>query len=146
MKIFAFFAACLFLAGELFAAGDPADILGLTLKEAYGRFGVPEEVMPVRGDDPRQDDVVFRYAGGVSLFWYRGRVWQVRLDAAFPGSVRGLVVGSSRNDVVAALGQPFHAEEDWLLYHFAGNGFPVRLRLFFSGDRLDDAYLYRGDF
>lgn len=138
-------AAALFLAaaGSLAAQAIP---LGLTLGEAFERFGVPEDVTVVRGDEPSQDDVVFRYRDGLSLFWYRGRVWQVRFDSGYPGSIRGISMGASRSEIAAVLGKPFYAEDDWMLYHFAGNGYPIRLRLFFSGEGLHDAYLYRGDY
>jgi hypothetical protein len=118
----------------------------MTLNEAFERFGVPAEVRSVRGDEPWQDDVVFRYDHGMSLFWFRQRVWQVRFDKGFTGSFLDLSLGASRARTVELLGHPFYSEGDWLLYHFAGDGFPVRLRLFFGDGGLEDAYLYRGDF
>jgi hypothetical protein len=118
----------------------------MTLAEAYERFGIPVEVQSVRGDAPWQDDVVFRYEEGLSLFWFRQRVWQVRFDRRFQGSFLELTLGASRSRTIELLGEPFYAEADWILYNFAGDGFPVRLRLFFGENGLEDAYLYRGDF
>lgn len=128
------------------AVRDYAGLLGLDLVRAFERFGVPAEVSAVRGEEAWQDDVVFRYETGLSLFWYRGRVWQVRFEAGFGGSFTGFSMGARRHLVTAALGEPLHAADDWVLYQFAGDGYPLRLRLFFGEAGLEDAYLYRGDF
>jgi hypothetical protein len=125
---------------------DYSSLLGMSLAEAFETFGLPRQVSPVRGEEPWQDDVVFEYENGLSLFWYRDRVWQVRFGPGFRGSFSRFIMGSSRQDVLSALGEPLHREDDWFLYHFAGQGYPLRLRLFFGEEGLEDAYLYRGDF
>jgi hypothetical protein len=120
--------------------------LGLSLAEAFETFGLPRQVSSVRGEEPWQDDVVFEYEDDVSLFWYRDRVWQIRFGPGFRGKFSNFIMGSSRQDVLSALGEPLRKEDDWFLYHFAGQGYPLRLRLFFGEGGLEDAYLYRGDF
>jgi hypothetical protein len=121
-------------------------LLGTNLEEAFESFGVPQRVFSARGEEPWQDDVVFEYGEGFSLFWYRDRVWQLRFGPGFPARFSDIRMGSSLEDIAAALGEPFYAEEHWLLYHFAGEGYPVRLRLFFGDTGLEDIYIYRGDF
>jgi hypothetical protein len=121
-------------------------LLGTSLEEAFRSFGVPQKVSATRGEEPWQDDVVFEYGEGLSLFWYRDRVWQLRFGSDFPARFSDIHMGASREDITAALGAPFHAEDDWLLYHFAGQGCPVRMRLFFGDKGLEDIYIYRSDF
>ena len=121
-------------------------VLGTSLDEAFRSFGVPRKVYSARGDASWQDDVVFEYAEGFSLFWYKDRVWQLRFGPEFRLKFRDAGPGSSREEIEALMGKPFHAEDDWMLYHFAGQGFPLRLRLFFGEKGLEDIYIYRGDF
>ncbi len=125
---------------------DPETLLGLTLEESFKRFGPPHQVGVVRGSEPWQDDVLFIYPQGVSLFWFQDRVWQVRLSAPFPGKVRGIQIGDSRDQVSEILGPPYYAERDWILYHFEGASYPIRLRIFFREGWVEDLYVYRGDF
>jgi hypothetical protein len=126
--------------------GNAAALLGLDLKTVFERFGVPSGVTTVRGEAPWQDDVVFVYPEGLSLFFFQDRVWQVRLDRNFPEALLGLSMGVPRGRVEELFGPPFGAEEDWILYHFAGGAFPVRVRFFFDARGLEDVYVYRGDF
>jgi hypothetical protein len=125
---------------------DPVSLLGLDLKSAMAAFGVPEEVYTVRGEAAWQDDVVFRYKESFHLFWFRNRVWQVRLDRMYPGVLRDLGIGADRQTVLLTLGKPFAEEGDWVLYHYAGNGHPVRVRIFFDQRGIEDVYIYRADF
>ena len=123
-----------------------SSLLGTSLEEAFESFGVPRKVLPMRGEEPWQDDVVFEYDEGFSVFWYKDRVWQLRFGPGFHGNFSDAGMGSSREKLIAALGKPFHIEEDWMLYHLAGKGYPLRLRLFFGKEGLEDIYIYRGDF
>ncbi|MCX7788419.1 MAG: hypothetical protein N2442_12080 [Spirochaetes bacterium] len=125
---------------------EPETLLGMTLEEGFQRFGPPQQVGTVRGTEPWQDDVLFIYSQGVSLFWFQDRVWQIRLSASFPGKVRGIQIGDSRDRVVEILGFPYYTEKDWILYHFEGPSYPIRLRVFFREGLVEDMYLYRGDF
>jgi hypothetical protein len=124
---------------------DLSAIVGLSLGEVIDRFGAPLAVAAFRGPEPWQDDVVFSYDDGLQLFWYRNRVWQVRLDARFGGRIFRLLMGSSRERVLDTMGEPWRQEQDALVYHLEDRGYPVRLRFYFEEDRLVDVYCYRGD-
>ncbi len=130
-----------------FAVDLPA-LVGLTLPEALARFGAPEQVFCARGEESWQDDVVFYYPAHLYLFWYQDRVWQARVDAQHSGDFLAspaLAMGSSREEVLAAMGPPMRELGDSLVYHLEDRGYPVRLRLYFREGRLADAYCYRGD-
>ncbi len=136
-------------------AADPAPsavdlpaLVGLTLPGALQSFGAPEQVYCARGAESWQDDVVFYYPSHLYLFWYQNRVWQARVDAQHSGDFLAspaLAMGSSREEVLAALGAPMRELGDSLVYHLEDRGYPVRLRLYFREGRLADAYCYRGD-
>ena len=125
---------------------EPETLLGMTLEDAFHRFGPPHQVGVVRGSEPWQDDVLFIYPQGINLFWFQDRVWQVRLSAPFTGKVRGIQIGDSRDQVSEVLGPPYYTETGWNLYHFEGPSYPIRLRVFFREGLVEDMYLYRGDF
>jgi hypothetical protein len=124
---------------------DLASLVGLSLSEAIERFGAPEEVYVLRGEEPWQDDIGFVYSGGLHLFWYRNRVWQVRLDIRYSGEVYRLRMGATRERVSSTMGSPWREEEAALVYHLEDRGYPLRLRFYFEEDLLVDIYCYRGD-
>jgi hypothetical protein len=124
---------------------DLASLMGLSLAEAIERFGVPEEVYVLRGEEPWQDDVGFVYPGGLHLFWYRNKVWQARLDIRYSGEIYRLRMGATRERVRSLMGAPWREEEAALVYHLEDRGYPVRLRFYFEEDLLVDIYCYRGD-
>ncbi|MDR3200119.1 MAG: hypothetical protein LBT68_01560 [Spirochaetales bacterium] len=121
-------------------------LLGTNLEDAFQSFGVPLRVGAARGEASWQDDVYFEYEGGFFLFWYKDRVWQLRFGPGFDATFSDVGMGSSREEIIAVLGKPLHDEDDWILYHYAGQGYPVRLRLFFGETGLEDIYIFRGDF
>lgn len=123
-----------------------AALLGMTLKEAAAAFGPPEQVFPVRGAKPWEDDVAFYYRDHSYLFWFRDRVWEVRVDRRFGGTAIGVRMGETRAEVAKVLGKPFHVGTDSEIFILPGRGYPVRARLFFTEDHLSDLYVYRGDF
>lgn len=123
-----------------------ASLLGMTLKQADVAFGPPTQVFPVRGQQAWEDDVVFYYPDHSYLFWFRDRVWQVRVDRRFAGKAIGLKMGESRSAVQGVLGKPFHVGRSSEIFILPDRGFPVRARLFFTDDKLSDLYVYRGDF
>ncbi len=129
-----------------FPPNAPDRYIGLTLPEVYLILGVPAGVHSQRGEEPWQDDVIFRYANRLSLFWFRDRVWQVRLDDGYEGEFLGVRMGTGRARVRTVLGAPVRSEDDWDLFTLDDRGYPVRARFFYEGDRLLDAYVYRGDF
>jgi hypothetical protein len=119
--------------------------LGLRVQEVFERLGPPAELFALRGQEAWQDDVVFYYPGGFSLFWYEGRVWQVRLDIRYTGELFRLRMGASRQQVRSTLGSPWREEEAALVYLLEDRGYPVRLRFYFEENLLVDVYCYRGD-
>lgn len=127
---------------------DLPALVGLTLPQALERFGPPEQVFAVRGEESWQDDVVFYYREHLYLFWYQNRVWQARLDEHHAGGFlawRALTMGRSREEVLGLLGPPMRELGESLVYHLEDRGYPVRLRLYFREGRLADVYCYRGD-
>lgn len=125
---------------------DPATILGLSVSEVLGRWGPPQSVFSVRGEEAWQDDVAFRYAEGFTLFLYGEKLWQLRLSAPYAGSAYGLFLGDSFDKAYSLLGEPHERSGDRLVYRMPYQGYPVRLRLDLTDGKLSDIYLYRADF
>jgi len=125
---------------------DPAAILGLAVPAAIVRYGPPDSVYAVRGDEPWQDDVAFRYASGFTLFMYGDRLWQLRLAAPYAGSIYGLFLGDPADKAYSLLGEPYERSELSLVYRMPYRGYPVRLRLDLVDGKLADIYVYRDDF
>lgn len=132
-----------FMVGTL-GAEPPDDCLGMPLQEVFDTCGVPSEVFPLRGEEPWQDDVVFRYAADYSLFIFRDRVWQVRVWES--GSLAGVALGASRAEVLDILGEPAGEVDGSLVFSLPSKDYPVRLRVIFNDDLVSDIYLYRADF
>jgi len=126
---------------------DPALLLGLNPAQVLARFGPPASVYAVRGAEPWQDDVVFEYAGGYSLFLFKDRLWQVLVAEPYAAPVFGFSVGASLDRAVAVLGSPdrdLGGAYEWAL---PGEAWPVRLRaLPDAKGRLTKLYIYRADF
>jgi hypothetical protein len=125
---------------------DIAGYLGFTLSEAVQTFGPPEEVFVYRGEEEWQDNVVFYFQKHLYLFWFENRVWQVRLDERYEGEIAGFSMGTRKEDITAALGEPFFEDNESCLYALPDMGVPVRMRLFFEEGRLSDLYIFRADF
>jgi hypothetical protein len=126
---------------------SPSVILGMSPSEAIDRLGAPQRVFAVRGSEAWQDDVVFDYADGLSLFLFADRVWQVRIAEPYPLPVLGFVLGGSREDISRALGFPpaiMEGDPEWML---SGEAWPVRLRAIPDEDgSIRELYVYRADF
>lgn len=149
------------------ATGSPAPIeetepdfpgmLGMTPPEAFQRLGTPEALQVYREKKPGGDSIIFIYSDFLSLFWFRDRVWQIRFPRSYKKPFLGLTMGLSQELIEQRMGPPGHKKkypspggtgsetESWA-YRMEDIGFPVILRLFFEGNLLVDAYLYRGDF
>jgi hypothetical protein len=125
---------------------DPAVLLGLSLGEAFARFGAPASVMPVRGDAEWQDDVAFVYGSGYTLFMFGDRLWQLRFTKPYLGSIYGIFIGDGSDKALSILGQPYENGPGFLLFRMPFKSYPVRLRLALQDDRIVDAYLFRADF
>lgn len=125
---------------------DFISLLGLKPDEIFSLFGSPAEIFPFRGEEAWQDSVVFYYSNQIYIFWYKNRVWQVRADGRYTGKVFSLSMGSTRTEVISAMGIPAGKDTDSLIYRISGIPFPVNARFFFEGDTLTDCYIYRSDF
>lgn len=122
-------------------AGSPAALVGLTLGDLYGRFGVPLSVHAVRGEEVWQDDVVMVYGQG-DFYLYGDRVWQVSLKAGY-----GLELGDPRQAAALALGEEARDRGDHFLLPLPGEGWPLELRVNIDGaGRVSAIYVYRPDF
>jgi hypothetical protein len=125
---------------------EPSAFIGIGLATAWENFGVPESVYSVRGDAAWQDDVVFQYGVGVSLFWFQGRVWQVRMNGAYAYPVRGLYLKDPQSKLAALFGQPLLTLENSYVYALPLRAYPLRLRAVVKDGVVTDIYLYRADF
>jgi hypothetical protein len=120
---------------------NPAHLVGLTLGEVFDRFGVPQGVFAVRGEEEWQDDVVFSY-GDREFFFYRDRVWQLGLKSAF-----GVRTGENRNVIPLIMGDATLVEESYSLAPLTGWSWPMNVR--FNNDSrglITAIYIYRSDF
>jgi hypothetical protein len=126
---------------------SPLVILGMGPGEAIEQLGPPVRVFPVRGPEAWQDDVVFDYGDGFSVYLFMDRVWQVRLARPYPIPVAGFILGQALSQAIDTFGQPTHTEPsvaEWLL---PGQAWPIRLRAFIEADgTIQELYVYRADF
>ncbi len=122
------------------------DYLGMTPGEACDLLGAPEEVFTFRGDSEWQDNVVFYYPDHLYLFWFENRVWQLRFDERYEGETAGISMEDTREEVIDRLGKPFYSDAESIIYILPDIGVPVRMRIFFEDNKLQDVYIYRADF
>jgi hypothetical protein len=125
---------------------DSAAFLGLGLASAMERCGTPASVGVLRGEEAWQDDVVFSYSAGYSLFLVGDKLWQIRFGKGYAGSIYGLFIGDSPEKVYSILGTPYYQGEGALVYRLPYKSYPVRLRLVVTEGVVSDFYLYRADF
>lgn len=125
---------------------DAASDIGLMLPAAWEKYGTPLRVFPVRGEESWQDDVVFFYPDFRYLYWYQDRVWQIRYDRRFTGSLNGAKIGMSREELQELFGAAHYEGLSSLFYDLVDRGYPMRVRFFFQDDKLYDIYIYRSDF
>jgi hypothetical protein len=126
---------------------DPADLIGMDPPAAFAALGAPQEIFAWRGTEPAEDNVVFFYPDFRYLFWFGCRVWQVRYDSRFVGTVMGFAIGMGRAEAEAVtVGKGMLQESGGSLYLAVDTGrFPVRLRLAMVEGRVADIYVYRSD-
>ncbi|MDR0731121.1 MAG: hypothetical protein LBF63_05575 [Treponema sp.] len=120
---------------------EPETLIGLTLEGLYSRFGVPQAVYAVRGEDEWQDDVALVYPQG-DFYVYRDRVWQLGIKA-----VRGIRLGDSREAVLLALGEEAQERDDHFLLPIYGRSWPIMLRVNMEASgQVAEIFVYRSDF
>jgi hypothetical protein len=120
---------------------DPASLIGMSLENLLSRFGVPQAVHAVRGNEEWQDDVVFVYEGG-DFYVYRDRVWQIRLPEAY-----GVRTGDPRPAVSLTLGEGAEDFEDHIVLSLPSRGWPLAFRVNLDASGFASAlYVYRPGF
>ena len=128
-------------AGTPGKTGDPVSLIGLSLGEAFSRFGPPAAVYALRGEAPWQDDVVFEYADA-DLFFFKDRVWQARLKAA-----NGIKVGDARVAVTLVFGNAAEDRGSHFVVTVPNRSWPVEYRYSLDAHgRVSSIYLYRPDY
>jgi hypothetical protein len=121
--------------------GDPLPLVGVRLEELINRFGPPQTVYPVRGNEEWQDDVGFVDSEG-DFYVFRDRVWQIGLKSAL-----GVTVGDPKAAALLVLGERVQDKGNHALTPLAGGGWPLTLRVNFSGAGIVTAiFIYRPDF
>jgi hypothetical protein len=119
---------------------DPAALIGVTLTDLIGRFGVPKQVYAVRGVAAWQDDVVFVYDAG-EFYIFGNRVWQLMLRSAY-----NIKDGDNRAAVTRVMGEGRNFE-GYTLFQLPGKAWPVMLRVNWDASgRAAGIYIYRSDF
>lgn len=132
--------------GPLPHAAELTATLGWSPSEAYSWMGSPMSLFVYRGPSQSDDNVVFYYPDHVYLFWFQDRVWQVRVDERWEGEIDGVRIGMSMNSIVSLWGAPINDRDKHPTWTLPDRGYPVRIRLYFDEDnRLNDLYIYRGD-
>lgn len=131
------------LTNTLFALDN---YIGFTPKELINELGAPAWVLPQRGDRAQEDDVMFFYNERIYIYFNQNRVWQMRVDESYTGTVLKLKLGDDISVVREILGEPLEERENSFIYRRPDQGYPVILRLYFSGEKLNDIYMYRGDY
>ena len=132
-----------FLLGALVFGGDidtPDNALGITPPQIFKDFGTPDFLYS------ENNDVVIYYNSGFYIYLNKNRVWQVRSDKSFKDKFLSLSIGDDRTDIINTLGNPYKEDSDTLLYKRPDRGYPVFLRLYFNNNKLNDIYLFRGDY
>lgn len=133
-----------------FDVHEPVDLLGLKTEDLFLGNDIPLEIFPHRGVEADEDTVVFYYEGGLYFFLHGNRVWQVRLDKTAETLPLDLTMGTERSAVLARFLEedlvPLDSRDDFVTFVLREIPWPVRVRLYFAEDRLDDIYLYRADF
>jgi hypothetical protein len=124
---------------------DPTGLLGMDPMQVFAALGAPREIFAWRGAEPTEDDIVFFYPDFRYVFWFQSRVWQVRFDHRYDGTVLGFSIGMGSGEA-QTVGKGRLQESEGSLYLALDTGpFPVRVRLALADDRVADIYVFRSD-
>jgi hypothetical protein len=141
-------AALLAVAAVAATAGgpdDPTALIGMDPAQLFAVLGAPSQIFAWRGEEPGEDDIVFFYPDFRYVFWFQSRVWQLRFDRRYAGTVLGFAIGMDRAEAQAR-GEGKLLDSGGSLYFVLDTGpYPVRVRLAMADDRIVDIYVYRGD-
>lgn len=122
------------------------EYIGFTPTEVIDVFGAPDYMYTERGDREEADDIVYYYNNRLYIYFNQNRVWQVRADGKFELDVLNVRMGDNRSTVIEILGEAYKTYEDSILYRRPDKGYPLFLRIYFSQDKVNDIYLFRGDY
>jgi hypothetical protein len=115
-------------------------MVGLTVGELFSKFGAPQKVYPVRGQELWQDDVVFVYKD-FDCYVFEDHVWQVGVKTAF-----GVKLGDTRADTKEILDGHIYDFDDCLLLRLPAKGWEMMLRLNFDeAEKVRAIFIYRSD-
>ena len=138
------------LESQAFDLTEPLSILGSEVIDVFDSPFVPQEIFSNRGVEADEDNVVFYYTNGFYLFLFNNRVWQIRFDKTFQEEILNLQIGMIRSEVLSAKLDagfvPISNGEDFVTFKISDSPYPVRMKLFFQEDELEDLYIYRADF
>jgi len=151
MKRLAFLPLLFLLSLSLYAQNQPLyaglsndeqlTFVGMMMADLLERFGPPRSVIPERGIEVWQDDVVFQY-NGADFYIYRDRIWQVKL-----ASTHGVSNGDRKANVLRVLGNSAEDKGDYVIMPITGREWPLMMRINFnSSQQVTAIYLYRSDF
>jgi len=144
-----------FLSAQATASPDvsPADfdlimLLGYTPELTLVTLGAPARIRAVRGLEAWQDDVVFEYPDlKLALFFWEDRVWQLRADSGFSGSLAGQSLVPDYGQLEVIYGRTRAQGPTWQEWAVPGSAWPLRLRMVTDdGDNSVFFYIYRADF
>jgi hypothetical protein len=125
-------------------AADPGALVGLTLEAMLNRFGTPQKVYAVRGEEAWQDDVVFVYNDG-DYYVAANRIWQIGVRSAY-----GIKNGDSKAAAVLTAGGEAEDHIDYFLWSLPnknGRGWPLTLRCNFDAKGfVQGIFIFRPDF
>lgn len=122
------------------------NLIGSTPEQLIEKLGAPEHVFVERGKSDTEDDVVLFYKSRLYVYFNQNRAWQVRADERFSDKFLDISIGTTTEEVKKVLGEPADVVEGSLIYKRPDRGYPVFLRLYFKNDKLEDIYVYRGDY
>ncbi len=127
-------------------AAEASALIGMDPPTLLATLGFPQQLLTQRGEAADQDNVVFFYPDCRSVFWYQNRVWQVRFDRRYIGTIMGYRIGMHRGVAEAVAPGRLEANGDSLYLTIDTLRFPMRLRLVLADGAVADMYLYRSDF
>lgn len=129
-----------------FLEDNPSKYLGFFIKQTLEKFGIPDSVYTVRGNEAWQDDVVFRYSPGYDFFWFKDRIWQIRFTSKYKSLVLGIKIGDTQEKAISLLGLPYVQTETYMIFRLPDQGYPIHLRIILVQGIIQDIYVYRADF
>lgn len=122
------------------------NLIGSTPEQLIEVLGAPEHVFVERGKSDSEDDVVLFYNSRLYIYFNQNRAWQVRADEKFKDKFLDISIGATLEEVKKILGEPAEVVGGSLIYKRPDRGYPVFLRLYFKSEKLEDIYVYRGDY